>query len=241
MKKLKYIVTGTGRCGTVFMARFLTSLGIPCGHESIFYSDGLDMAVQRLTGHMPIRLSNVSKADAKNDLWLENLNNIEADSSYMAAPYLNQECLRESVVIHVVRHPVRVVNSFCNYINYFENPTPKDGYEANIYNHLPLLKEEMPTYDRAALYYVMWNEMIEEALLNRGFFFHRIEDNKQELLEFLDCQPTNGVFNNTKVNTFKKPGASFQIDHISNKDLKKRFVDMGRRYGYNMSSEYLLI
>ena len=34
--KLKYLVTGTGRSGTVYMARLLTSLGIPCSHEMIF-------------------------------------------------------------------------------------------------------------------------------------------------------------------------------------------------------------
>ena len=35
-QKLDFLVTGTGRCGTVYMAELLTSLGIPCGHESLF-------------------------------------------------------------------------------------------------------------------------------------------------------------------------------------------------------------
>jgi hypothetical protein len=36
MIKLDYLVAGTGRCGTVYMARLLTSLGINCLHEGVF-------------------------------------------------------------------------------------------------------------------------------------------------------------------------------------------------------------
>jgi hypothetical protein len=31
---MRYLVVGTGRCGTVYMAKLLSSVGVPCGHEA---------------------------------------------------------------------------------------------------------------------------------------------------------------------------------------------------------------
>ena len=59
---LKYLVTGTGRCGTVYMARILTSIGIPCGHETIFDYRGTRGARKRLFGEEQLRLSFVACA-----------------------------------------------------------------------------------------------------------------------------------------------------------------------------------
>jgi hypothetical protein len=33
---LKFIVAGTGRCGTAYIAQVLTHLGVPCGHEWVY-------------------------------------------------------------------------------------------------------------------------------------------------------------------------------------------------------------
>lgn len=33
---LKFIVAGTGRCGTAYIAQVLTRIGIPCGHEWVY-------------------------------------------------------------------------------------------------------------------------------------------------------------------------------------------------------------
>jgi LPS sulfotransferase NodH len=49
MAKLKFLVTGSGRSGTNYMSRFLTSVGIMCGHESIFTHDGITEAIYRLS------------------------------------------------------------------------------------------------------------------------------------------------------------------------------------------------
>lgn len=37
-----FVVTGTGRCGTSFVAELLNRLGIKTGHESVFTADGLE-------------------------------------------------------------------------------------------------------------------------------------------------------------------------------------------------------
>lgn len=36
-----FVVTGTGRCGTGYMAQVLTDLGVPCGHEQVWTDQGV--------------------------------------------------------------------------------------------------------------------------------------------------------------------------------------------------------
>src|SRR6516165_7960197 len=43
--KLQYLVVGTGRSGTVYLARLLTSIKIPCGHERVFNGEDIDAAL----------------------------------------------------------------------------------------------------------------------------------------------------------------------------------------------------
>lgn len=223
------------------MARLLTSVGIPCGHESIFDWRGYKWAEKRLAGDEPLELSNVSKAkyDGKDwrdiDQWI-NLDNIQAESSYMSAPFLGDEILEGIPVIHVVRNPIKVVNSFCNYIDYFKKGEGTNSYEQLIYRHIPELKEDMPQYDRACLYYVRWNQMIEK----HDAFLHNIEDGPEPLLHFLGA---SGLpFDDRNINTLRKScNNRFTLDQIEDSEIKKLFIDMGERHGYNMSPRVMII
>lgn len=238
--KLKYLVTGTGRCGTVFMARLLTSVGIPCGHETIFDWRGLEIAKSRLSGKESLKLSYCSTVEWNDGIWsqlpvwLPDINKIEAESSYMAAPFLDQDVLADATVIHVVRNPIRVVNSFCNHIEYFRNNTANNSYEQFIYNCLPELRKEMPACDRACLFYIRWNQMIKSSI------FHRIEDDPQKITEALGI---NGpVIRDKTINTMKKKGVkTFFLQDIQSSEIRDEFVALGKSYGYHMQSEYLLI
>jgi len=238
--ELKYIITGTGRCGTVFVARLLTSVGIPCGHESIFDWRGPRWAEKRLAGEEPLQTSFVSKAkyDGKEwrdiDEWI-NLNDLQAESSYMSAPFLG-EMLEGVPVIHVVRNPIKVVNSFCNYIDYFKGGEGTNSYEQLIYRHIPELKEDMPQYDRACLYYVRWNQMIEK----HDAFFYKIEDGPQPLLDFLGASGDH--FDDRNVNTLQRRcNNRFTANQIESKEIQEEFIEMGTRYGYNMSLKMMVI
>lgn len=219
------------------MARLLTSLGVPCGHESVFDWRGIRHAKKCLVGEEEPGLSFCSTAIFNGRMWTPeedwiDVKNIRAESSYMAAPFLSEV---DATVIHVVRNPIKVVNSFCNYIDYFEGDPC--SYQHFIYNHLPQLKDIPEQYDRACLYYVLWNELIEGQ---KPDFFHRIEDDEMELMEKLGLKGQG--FHNRRVNTFKKPcNKKFSISHIVDRDIKDRFVAKGEEYGYNMSSEFLMI
>ena len=241
MVNLRYLVTGTGRCATVYVARLLTSVGIPCGHESIFDWRGYRWAEKRLVGEEPLDTSFVSKAkyDGKEwrdiDEWI-NPNEIQAESSYMSAPFLGEEILEGVPVIHVVRNPVKVVNSFCNYIDYFKEGDGINSYEQFIYRHFPELKEEMPQYDRACLYYVRWIQMIEK----HEVFLYKIEKGPQPLLDFLGASGDH--FDDRNVNTLRKScNNRFTVNQIESKEIQDEFMETGTRHGYNMSLKMMII
>jgi hypothetical protein len=241
--KLNYVVTGSGRSGTVYMARLLTSLGIPCGHEMIFDYQGIQWALRRLAGEHPVQLSWASRSTFEQgrfhevDKWLPDTSGVEAESSYMVAPYLSEPCLENAKVIHVVRDPIKVVHSFCNYINYFTKKDASNAYEQFIYRILPEMRQEMPQYDRASLFWVMWNEMIES---HKPDLFYRMEDDIKVVLEFLGKEGPH--FNDNTINTYRKPTAErFYPDKIQSKEIFQRFAALAKRYGYALRSEYLLM
>jgi hypothetical protein len=84
---LQYVVVGTGYCGTKYAAELLSSVGILCGHESLFLPRGL-----------------VAEHVRRKD-WRE----LRAESSAFAGPYLHTPMLRGAVIIHLVRHPILVL------------------------------------------------------------------------------------------------------------------------------------
>lgn len=233
MLNLKYLVTGTGRCGTVYLSRLLTSLGIPCGHESVFDWRGIEHARKKLSGEILPEFSYVSRMKLHkgkwipDDAWLADSFDISAESSYMAAPFLGEI---NTTVIHLVRDPNKVVQSFVNHIDYFQSEIPTNAYERFIYHHVPELTEKMHPFDRAALFYVRWNEMIEK---HRPELFHRVEDGSEKIMEFLNV--TGECYNDSKANTFEKwCDNNFAIHKITDPSIRQQFVEMGLRYGYKM-------
>jgi len=79
---MKYLITGTGRCGTGYIAMVLRGAGVKCGHENVFGRTGIESA----------------------RLW-------DADSSWYAAFYLDDPILDGLTIVHLVRHPKEVIDS----------------------------------------------------------------------------------------------------------------------------------
>lgn len=237
--KLRCLITGTGRCGTVFVARLLTHAGLPCGHETIFDWRGLDVAKKRLGGCESINLSHCSTNKWDGDrwrpipAWLEDVRTIQAESSYMAAPYLDDSALSGVEIVHVTRHPVRVVNSFCNHLEYFQSNQPNNSYEAFIYSHVPELTHVMPQYDRACLYYIRWTQKIN----GRHF---RVEDDPTQILHFLGLN--GSIIPDKTINSIKNQNRrSFNVSDVESKEIQQEFMEVGRRFGYHMILNHLMI
>lgn len=247
MMKLKYLVTGTGRSGTVYMARLLTSVGIPCGHEAVFNWEGFDEAKRRLDGESPLDPSYASQTKWQDgkwvplEKWMPPVEQIVADSSYLSAPWLHSELLEGVHVIHTVRNPIDVVQSFVNYIGYFHSEEPTNKYEDFIYKFIPELKIKMNKYERAALYWVNWNQMIEFA---KPEFRNRVEDGPQSVLMHLNimCEPFIKPFSDNTVNSYKKSVTEqFGLHHLNSRIIRDGLILKASSYGYKIGSEYLML
>lgn len=232
MSGLKFVVTGTGRCGTVFMGKLLTSMGVPCGHESVFDYAAPQVVLDRYYGIGKCVLSGVSRKDEPKDRknWVD-ISSIRADSSYMAVPYLSQI---DSSIIHVVRHPLKVVSSFIHDLRYFNNGNSQ--YEKWIRFHVPEISNFKTPLTRACYYYVEWNSRIEKEGKSKGYLRHRIEDpNLDDIFNFLEVDPKLNVYGNKKSNTMRrKRHYGFDFTDLTgiHPYVKNRFFKMAEKYGY---------
>lgn len=207
--KLQYLVVGTGRCGTVYMAKFLSSINIPCTHEGVFYKDGIDGAIARIKGESPIEISDIAKMSSYNEenlgkTWFkEKVTEIVADSSYMAAPFVNHDILKNTTIIHVVRKPMAVINSFVEGLGYFRDESFNEPYlkpyHEFIYKYIPTLKQPLDAVSRAALYWLKWNDMIVRFSTGKRYYLHQIENKVDNLMAFLNV-PMQPYYNNQKSN-----------------------------------------
>ena len=236
MKRLQYVVTGTGRSGTVYLANLLTASGIPCGHESIFTPWGLEEARARLGGRIPIDVSLISRQSC--GAWQPNLADLVADSSYMAGPYLDDELLHDTRIIHAVRHPLAVINSFVVGLGYFLEPEATDGWHVFIFEHLPELGQHWHPLERAALYYVRWNQLIERRARRENYFFVRLEDGPSRLLRHLGARcPDPQLLQQRTVNSRMAGKERYTFADIPPGWPRDELAAMAERYGYDLSSE----
>ena len=226
---IKYIVTGTGRCGTMFLAKYLTSAGINCGHEVIFTNNGIGVADRNLA-----------------------LNNyLIADSSYMSAPYLNNKILKEAKIIHLVRDPIKVINSFVVGYHYFWSPIlncnkipqvftysypplsdPNFKFMNFIYSHVPkLMSTVLSPIERAALYYIEWNKIIENNYRKRNFLLFPIESNLEKLNNFIGIEDSEMLHKDKKTNSYEHD-IKYSLSSIKKSYIRNELLSMGLRYGY---------
>ena len=132
---LDFVITGTPRSGTGYVARVLSSLGIICGHEAAFNPWAIEAASVRKP---VVRL--------------------RGDCSWLAAPFL-MELPASTKVFHVVRDPVNTINSIlCT----GQLDWPSD-YRTFLARHFRKDSNYWPTevLIEAQQFWVEWNEMIE--------------------------------------------------------------------------------
>jgi len=232
--KLKYIVTGTGRCGTVYMARFLTHIGIPCGHEAIFNWEGLEFSKSRLNGEIPIENSACSLRNHITkevfEPWFDPTTVI-AESSYLAAPYLDDPILDGVKIIHLLRNPLKTLSSWVSDIHFFDPKNKKIAHYRNfIYSNFPRIKQEKTEIEKACRYLIEWNKLIERT--SRERIVVKIEDYPfQDLINFL-CQEKADLLENKKINSWKKGKKDLTMLRIPKGNTKREFEEYIRKYKY---------
>lgn len=201
---LDYLVTGTGRCGTKYCQQLLCSLGIGCSHEAVFHT-------KTVNNIYPI---------IGNETW-QWKDGYVAESSYMAAPFLTHNCLKNTKIIYLIRDPIKVIQSFVG-LNFFSGKvgfhTP---YEDFIYKYLPLLKYvEKNSISRAICYYKWWNDMIMEGIKDKEHMvFVTGCHNPQRILKFLKIDKEN-YFSDEKCNSRQKIVTAEKKEIFNNKFFK---------------------
>jgi len=227
---MDFLVTGTGRCGTLYVARLLNTAGILCGHESIFTPKGLQHAKFLLNNKNKINISGISTSDKEQWIRRRDIPKINSDSSYMATPYLTSDLLKNTTIIHLVRHPIMVISSFLVDFNYFKKEKPKNIYEKFIYQHLPELRETMSPLKRALVYYDKWNDMISKR---DGVILHKIDDKGTKLLNKLGLKYNQDkVYNNTKANSRRNNRKSLTMQDFEKENLDIHIMKLIKKYEF---------
>ena len=202
---LKYIIVGTGRCGTRYISRLLTFTGNICGHEHIFgFRESDDLNIMRIKDN------------------LEKYDNLVGESSWLAVPYLSL-IPNECTIIHLIRNPLEVISSF-NTLGTFNEPLDKYGQYA--YKHLPELRDYEGIM-KSVLWYVRWNEKIEEYNEKDNYHLIKLDDIPQLQLNDLKIPFINAY----KMNNLKDK-VDITMDDIPNCELKNELIGMMRKYGY---------
>lgn len=230
MNNLKFIVTGTGRCGTVYAAKLLTELGIPCGHESIFNENGINKEPKLSYCSTHSILEN-----KKLESWVDT-NQIIADSSYLAVPFLQNSEIKNIPIIHIIRNPLKVISSFVQSLNYFNNESPgNDPWQNVIYNTLPELSGISTQIEKACYFYVNWNKKIEECKKDRDYIQIKIEkiNSSAKFFEFIKKSPKQTTIDKN-TNQFKLRYGDFTFNDIPNGKTKKEFIEICKTYKYNI-------
>lgn len=229
---LDVLVTGTGRSGTVFMAKVLTAAGVPCGHESMFTPEPAAVVTARWQGtalpHLSQRSQDASTAD-----WVD-VTKLRADASYMAVPYLSQ--LPTSIpLIHTIRHPLLVISSFVDDLRYFRrepgNPYNAEHHEDWIYDFTQGLGSWPDPVNAAAWHYLRWNLDIEEQEKRREYLRVRVgEPLPDELFTLLKVDRPELPYRK-RVNSLRRRRRNRKLSELD-PWLQTQLVSLCDRYGF---------
>lgn len=264
MKKLDYVVTGTARSGTAYMARLLSQVGIPCGHETIFGFAGKPLAEARLNDleqgkattrdfELDFKGRNVSKCITlsrcsterrfANGIIIDNYIDpltIVADSSFMSAPFLASSMLSDSKIIHVIRNPINTINSMVNFCRLFKAVGFPNDHQSLfldiIARHSNLAITPNP-YEVACCHWIDWNQKIIDS--GRVSYTHRIEDPIEPLLDFLgksgQSVSVDVPFNSKILGNVGAP--RFKLSQVR-LEISLELINYANNFGYDISNSF---
>ena len=220
MKPIDLLYTGTGMCATGAHAAYTTAAGIKCGHERVFGPYGYGKALTKMRKRSCFR----------------------AESSWLAAPYLEEPELSETLVVHLVRHPARVMEAM-------SRVTVRSGrYWVYAMQWCPRLEEFGRSWTGFACRYVAWNRLIERKAANHRRICWKVDGaDPRDLMRMLrdeyglalEWDEENPMFDNRNINTHglkrkHKPQYQFSLDQIYDGEVRWDLEKMAERYGYKL-------
>jgi hypothetical protein len=170
---LRFVVTGTGRCGTSYTADLFTAAGMSCGHEMAFRGYAAlgerGVSPRGLAGRM------------RESLHRRTLG-VEGDSSWMAVPRLDKF---SGTTFLQLRDPLRVISSFVGLRFFSRSEMRRPRHYAAM--HFPFSDDDLLDSMR---WWVDWNSRAAPY----ADLIYRIEDLNEELfgtmLQMVGADPT---------------------------------------------------
>ena len=209
---MNYLITGTGRCGTGYMSKVFTVVGLNCTHEGLFQPRNEDITRQQVR----LRINNPDWE------W-------RGESSWLATPFLHWEELRDWTIIHVIRDPKKVIDSKLRLLLY------KDPDHRKYFNwamkYFPEIEVQDGIVDQAAMWYVTFIK----AIRRHEDVLHKIEVPVEVLLDKLkieydqddvDCVPKDY---NSRIGLGP---SDFHLEDVKSNKVRNQLRQIGLYYGY---------
>jgi hypothetical protein len=165
---MKFVVTGTGRCGTGFTARLMTAAGLNCGHEQAFRPRPAWGERAAFRGGLKAPLARVREGLRRSRLQLD------GDASWMAVPRLHQFA---GVKFLQTRDPIAVIRSFTG-TRFFSDPTRNVAQRAYAMAHFSVVGDDVVDTMR---WWVFWNRLARR----HADLTYRLEDLDQAMLAIM--------------------------------------------------------
>lgn len=207
-KKPSFVIIGTGRSGTNYVADYLTAAGHSCTHERYFTMDG-PVFRDKQQAFTP-----------------------EGDASWLAVPFLPLEGVR---VVHQTRHPLSVIKSLLK-IGFF-HPEHYERHRRFIdfaTKHFTLSDTPLQS---AVRWYIEWNAKCMEITSNqyRVEDFHDRTDEISRWLGFEERLPKLDI--STKTNAKRvvvKPEENDILEEIKKLPEYPQLVEISQKLGYDV-------
>jgi hypothetical protein len=228
---LKALIVGCGRSGTGFLADGISQAGTQCGHEQTFNVYGINRA-----------------------------SNQKYESSWYAVPFMDQ-ISTQCRILHVVRHPLKVINSFyriglCSstvwrhatfgdapkyLLTNMKSPSKIWGRYEYALAHRNFLKkatrifDERNELDRLELYWLSWNLAIQKSARKSGskYLCVRLEDIYRRSDEISGFL---GVPLKFSESTYRNKKPNYKVRTPPKRELKHDTIIKAREFGYDIKS-----
>jgi hypothetical protein len=209
-KSLDFVITGCPRSGTRYLARVLTALGYDCDHEACFNPWQVVLSADR----------------PETRIW--------GDSSWMAVPFL-EELPAETDVIHIVREPVRTMNSMLGTGQIDWGNDYRDFLAAHVWGDGLYWPRDVR--QAAQEVWFRWNEWIENSRRVRlRIQVERARESLEDLVDVLEpgrkLSPSDLIRVN-EIPTDENARPSLTPATLSSADLIPRCRELASGYGYS--------
>ena len=229
---LRFVITGTGRCGTNYTADLFTAAGLRCGHEEVFtaYAGFGEPWTAEQSGLVelmknPVRRARVELRRRRTEL--------HGDSSWMAVPRLPGFT---GVSFLQLRHPLDVVRSFTGTRFFTREPTRQNRFADHYFT--PVGNDVVD----AMRWWVAWNDRAAEhatcvypmEALNEDSFagmLRRVGGDPARAGQAIRAVPV-GI--NSGTQRGERP-LDLSWDDLPGGQPKKQLAAAAQRYGYDIS------